>query len=163
MNGFFDSLNIEVVHVSLQSQCNFYSWYGFWKTVKKNALIRQKLHREQVETTEQYYSLIPVTLDCSSRVIFSWQNHYDLTGAHLIRRRICLWNVFCHCWGSTQAPRSTKERFAQEINILIQCQNNWIDKQLPQALSAEGNNVWIDLQEKSGRYTRDMNISIQVQ
>lgn len=68
MNGFFDGLNIEVVHESLQSQCNFYFLDGFWKTVKKNALIRQKLHREQVETEEyasirQYHSLIPVTLD----------------------------------------------------------------------------------------------------
>lgn len=47
----------------------------FWKTVKRNTLIRQKLHRGQVETEEyasirQYHSLIPATLDCSSRESF---------------------------------------------------------------------------------------------
>lgn len=37
---------------------------------KKNALIRQRLHRGQVEIEEQYHSLIPVTLDGSSRESF---------------------------------------------------------------------------------------------
>lgn len=50
--------------------------------------------------------------------------------------------------GDPQAPRSTKERFAQEIIILIQRQNNLIDEQLPQTISAEANKVWIDLQEQ---------------